>query len=205
MLFDYWRTPQQTPITSFLKNTLSQLNQLYIFVSHFHKDHYNPEIFELNRLPALKCHYFLSPDTARLAAPYFRPKSLYKGPRKVPPDIVHILAEKQHYQDANIHITTFGSTDAGVSYLVELNKKTYYHAGDNNAWIWREDEASDNEMLARYQTILSDIKTFMGEKTPDVAMLPVDPRLGPDSHLGMELFLKQVGSHQVHQMHFHNQ
>lgn len=56
-----------------------------------------------------------------------------------------LLRRGDTYSDDMISVKAFGSTDAGVSFMVETDGKKVFHAGDLNNWHW-EDESTPQEV-----------------------------------------------------------
>ena len=70
-------------------------------------------------------------------------------------------------------VTTLGSTDEGVAFLVETEGKTIFHAGDLHLWYWDDDtEAERREMNQRYT---AEMEKLRGRRI-DVAFLVLDSR-----------------------------
>ena len=107
------------------KEALSAYRKLYVFVSHRHDDHFSETIYDLCGEDAV---YIVGFDL---------PKE-HRGVRMKP-------GEKQGF--GSIQVKAFGSTDEGVSFLVEYAGITLFHAGDLNLWHWR-DESSIGEIEA---------------------------------------------------------
>ncbi|MDR2044775.1 MAG: MBL fold metallo-hydrolase [Clostridium sp.] len=151
----------------------------YVFVSHSHGDHFNPEIF---RLPEIfpQVFYVLSDDVVR--------KPGYRENRKnLAPERILSVKPDQSYDLADLRITTLRSTDAGVAFLVETEGITVYHAGDLNWWFWKEESRQwNNDMTARYQKELEKMR----DVPIDLAFLPLDPRQEEYYYLGFESMLK---------------
>ena len=86
-------------------------------------------------------------------------------------------------------VRTFGSTDMGVSFLVDAGGKRIFHAGDYNLWHW-EDESTQEEIdeaTEWFERILCDLKPYAG--TIDLAFFPLDPRMGSNTARGIERFM----------------
>lgn len=199
IIFDYWKNPEAIGTDLFEK--LNPDVPLYVLVSHHHKDHYNPEIFQwADKFTDI--HYILSRDTMRAARHYFTPGSLYNGARRVNLNCVTDLAPGGRFEDERLKIYAFGSTDIGNSYMVEIDGKKIFHAGDLNAWIWK-DESSDEEImtaLSKYEQILSSI--HQQTENFDLAMFPVDARLGTDFWTGAAIFVRKFNVGTFVPMHF---
>lgn len=106
-------------------------------------------------------------------------------------------------QDGNalpgFRIRTLHSTDAGVAFLIEVDGRRIFHAGDLNWWSWegesREDEA---EMERAYK---DEIKKLEGEHI-DLACLPLDGRQKERFALGFDWFMRHVETAHAYPMHY---
>ena len=126
-------------------------------------------------------------DTFRAARHFINPGSLYHGLKRVDPDKVVALAPGEVYRDKHIRVEAFGSTDIGNSYLLQTGGKTIFHAGDLNAWVWKDESTPQ---IAQHTTAI------------DVAMFPVDPRLGTDFWTGAQIFVHKFKVGLFIPMHF---
>jgi len=160
--------------------------QTYIFVTHGHPDHYNPEIFAWqNKQPDIK--YILSFDICDDA--------------NIPPEnhsIIFISPDKEKQID-DIEVKAYGSTDEGVSFLVRCDGINIFHAGDLNWWCWAED-TSEGKTIAE-EWFKAEIAKIKGECI-DIAFFPVDPRLEQNYYLGAELFINEIKPRYFIPMHF---
>lgn len=200
VVFDYWSTADgEQEFPAFL-DSLDPQKPLYVLVSHHHKDHYSKYVFGWqHRFP--KIHYILSKDTAKFARRYLKEDSLFNG-EKVAPEKVTVLRPGEVYGDDCLEIRAFGSTDIGNSYVVTVEGKTVFHAGDLNAWMWK-DESTDEEVqeaIGAYQKILDDIKEVF--PALDICMMPVDSRIGTDYFTGAHMLVCQIRTAHFFPMHF---
>ncbi len=187
LVFDYWQDPQ-----GMLHQRLqSSTKQIYFFVSHFHQDHYNPEIFswQLSQdAPAPR--HIISYDTR-------------KRHHILPAQCTAVLHPDETYSDELLSVTAFRSTDVGVSYLVKTCDTTLFHAGDLNNWYFDTPnellKISPDEMEGLYLSILRDIS----RSTPAIThvMLPIDPRLGRNALRGVTQFLTHITTRELYPMH----
>ncbi len=156
-----------------------QLNHdkpLYVFVSHNHYDHYNKQIFQL-KLPNI--HYILSNDI------HTHHKAMYVKPH-------------QTYQLDDIDIKTLLSTDQGVAYIVEVEDKVIYFAGDLHWWHWEGEPDIDNEWQRRiYQQEICKMP-----KEVDLACIVVDKRLDNNYLLGLQYFMQHINSRYILPIHY---
>jgi len=161
--------------------------RLYVLASHAHPDHFNPQILEWENERQDIC-YVLSKDIS--------------DRRKVENKRVVWLDKGDVYKDDRLSIRAFGSTDLGISFLIEAGGKTVFHAGDLNNWHWKEESTPEEvcEAEAAFLKELGDIASYT--KAVDVAIFPVDPRLGKEYMLGGRQFVDCIKTGLFVPMHF---
>lgn len=201
VLFDYWKDPEDVLAYKLRAMEARHVRKpLYVLVSHHHKDHYNPDIFLLASKTEVR--YVLSADTARMARPYIMPDSLYKGPRRCDPARVTVLRPGEEYKDAHIRVRAYDSTDTGNSYVVTLGDLHVFHAGDLNAWVWKDESTPQevDEAIGGFSAVLGRI----GSDYPrlHLAMMPVDPRMGTDFWTGARMLVSEIEVDCFVPMHF---
>ncbi len=201
MIFDYWKYPDNGDEKGgSILDLIPKDKPLYVFVSHHHKDHLNHEIFEWWEMHH-EINYILSKDVAKFCRHYLCEESFYKG-KKVPAEKVTVVTPDNIYRIGNIKVYTFGSTDIGSSFAVETYDKIFFHAGDLNAWIWRDESTEDEveKALSAYEIIVNSIVS----KFPriDYAMFPVDSRIGRDFFTGAKIFVNKIDVKVFFPMHF---
>jgi ankyrin repeat protein/L-ascorbate metabolism protein UlaG (beta-lactamase superfamily) len=97
-----------------------------VFASHFHGDHYSPDIFAWNE-QVDGITYFLGLQ-----------------PRETPPAPYEYMPERLEQTYGDIKLTTIHSTDAGVGMWIEVDGLTIFHPGDHaNGRIGLMDEFTD--------------------------------------------------------------
>lgn len=171
LVFDYYKG--RLPETAAGK-------KLYVFSSHFHKDHFQREIFEWSE--EYDATYILSKD--------IRAKG-FEG-------TVHKVRGGEEIQVDELKIKTLRSTDVGVAFFVRLKGVSIYHAGDLNWWHWEEEGPAYNEnMRVNYQREIGRIE---GERI-DLAFVPLDPRLGEAYGWGLDYFMKHTDTRNLFPMH----
>lgn len=188
ILFDYYKdTPRQDGSGWVKDYLLNKEGDLYILCSHSHYDHFNPEI--------------LSWKEKKEDIRYIFSKELLESGVAAAGDALY-LEKEEVYRDQRLTIKAFGSTDAGGSFLVEYNKRLFFHAGDLNNWHWGE-EVSVEEALSYENHYLCELE-LLAEGTSRVymAMFPVDPRLGKDFMRGAEQFVSRIKTDLFLPMHF---
>ncbi|MDD6527078.1 MAG: MBL fold metallo-hydrolase [Oscillospiraceae bacterium] len=159
-----------------------------VFCSHFHHDHFNPEIFERLRKAGMNFQAVLAKDISR---------------NQYPTDIEVIKAcpDQVYKLDNGAVISTLRSTDSGVAFIVKTPEGTLYHAGDLNDWYWEGEPTQDNrQMTNRYRKEIDKMKGIHF----DAAFVPLDPRQGEHYKDGMLYFLKNVDCDSVYPMHYWN-
>ncbi|MFW5986316.1 MAG: MBL fold metallo-hydrolase [Halanaerobiales bacterium] len=163
---------------------LSKYKEIDVFVSHRHGDHYNPIIFNW-REKNNNIKYFLSNDIGKAE----------KG------DNVFYLGQDQELSTDDMQIKTFGSTDLGISFLVEINGSSIFHAGDLNWWCWKS--FSERELKREERDYKNEISKLKGEKI-DIAFVPVDPRLDKYYYLAGSYFIEEIKPELFIPIHFGN-
>ena len=123
--------------------------------SHFHEDHFTKEIFEWKK--------------QREGITYILSKDIYKHRRAIKEDADVWLAKGGIWSDDTISVWALGSTDSGVSWIVETEGKRFFHAGDLNNW-YAKFLTDDNPDQQRYSFEMEETfnpiaheKQFLGE------------------------------------------
>lgn len=175
LIFDYYTDPRHiiTPARFAGKKS-------YVFVSHAHADHYNPQIEKWAAFGEVS--YILDAGIAP-----FSPSC-------------RLVEEGACLHLGDLTVQAFGSTDIGVSFLVKLPQLTLYHAGDLNDWCWKG-EMSDEACAQMEADFLAKVEAMRGIAV-DVAFFPVDARLGPYAAKGVELYARQIKPGTIIPMHF---
>ena len=107
-------------------------------------------------------------------------------PKRIPPGHrCHVLKEGESLSQDGLVITAYGSSDLGLSFLVEEDGLRLFHAGDLNWWHWKGD-TEENIKLAR-NGFKKQMKRLDG-LAADVAFFPVDGRLEEFAALGAREF-----------------
>lgn len=155
LVFDYWMDP-----SGVMDGVLKSEKPMYVFSSHFHEDHFTKEIFEWKKL--------------REGITYILSKDIYKHRRANKEDADVWLAKGGTWSDDTISVWALGSTDSGVSWIVETEDKAaikreqsqacldsaereqarpkvkrIFHAGDLNNW-YAKFLSDDNPDQLRY-------------------------------------------------------
>lgn len=186
LLFDYYldvsKNNERSLSSGVIESSEIKDKEVIVFVSHKHPDHFNPVIFKWKKqLPNVR--YFLSFDI---------PKKNYR-------EWTNILKPNVVYQEENLKIRTYKSTDEGIAFLVCVDDITIYHAGDLNWWHWNEEsKAWNNDMAARFKQEISLLKN----QPINIAFLTADPRQESAELMGITYFLEEADVKIAFPMHF---
>ena len=161
--------------------------KLYVLSSHWHPDHFSKDVLKWKNV---------RPDIQ-----YIFSKDILKR-KLVSPDEGIFVVKEDVWQDENIRIKAFGSTDIGVSFLIEAEGKTIFHAGDLNNWHWDE-ESTPEEIQSSERHFLKEIRALHNEiHNLDVVMFPIDCRLGKNYMRGAEQLIDLIHVGTFIPMHF---
>jgi L-ascorbate metabolism protein UlaG (beta-lactamase superfamily) len=161
--------------------------KIYALSTHWHPDHFSKHILAWKEV---------RPDIEFIFSKDILKKKLAS------PDEAIYLKKGDIYQDNNIYIKAFGSTDVGISFLIETEGKRIFHAGDLNNWHWDE-ESTPEEIQKAERQYLRELKTIAREvNSLDLAMFPVDCQLGKNYMRGAEQFVAAVPTALFSPMHF---
>ena len=189
VLIDYYEDSMGTQTGFVHDHLVKRPGPLYILASHFHADHFSPEVFSLAELK----------EDVR----YVFSKDIYKRRRKwLPEDDIAFLSVGDEFADENLRIKAYDSTDCGVSFYLQAAGLKLFHAGDLNNWHWRDESTPEEAATAekQYLTVLHKIQEEV--LSLDVAMFPTDPRIGSDYLRGAEQFVSAIACRYFVPMHF---
>lgn len=185
LIFDFYKFNENKKVEKifFIDNFLKKNNKkVYIFSSHSHYDHFNKEIFkwlEINE----DIKYILSDDIKT-----YKHKNFY------------FTREGKDFKLDDLEILTFGSTDLGSSFYVNVENKNIFHSGDLHFWHWEDDTLEEQKTM--YEKYISIVRQIKGLASIDYAFVPVDPRLGVNTFEGVEIFYKELKPKVIIPMHF---
>lgn len=190
LVFDFY-----VDTTDVLHSILARSQQVVVLVSHSHPDHFNNCIFEWqSQYPGTRFFFIVANELHR--------KLMRKAMSSPLPESLTALRRGEHWSGMSLTINAFGSTDIGVSFMVTTaDGRHIFHAGDLNNWHWSE-ESTPQEIKAaegNYLAILRDIKAAF--PAIDLAMFPVDPRIGGDFSLGARQFVHTIATKHFIPMH----
>ena len=158
VIIDYYKDSSETEYNKGIVHDylLGRPGELYVLSSHFHPDHFNREVL-LWKAERPDIHYIFSKD-------------ILKHRRATREDATYIN-KGDVYEDPNIRIEAFGSTDVGISFLIDLQGVRLFHAGDLNNWHWSE-ESTPQEIRKAEGDFLAEVKYLQQTAlSVDVAMI----------------------------------
>lgn len=184
IIIDYYKDSEKEVVRD---NLLKKKGRLYVLSTHSHHDHFNSEI--------------LSWKEEHADIRYIFSKDILDSKNAKDSDAVY-LDKSDLYEDENLFVQAYGSTDLGVSFLIKAENKTIFHAGDLNNWHWNEESTAEEIKEAEdfYQRELDLLAADV--KHIDLAMFPIDPRLGKDYMKGAEQFIDAIQTDILAPMHF---
>lgn len=189
IIIDYYKDSSETALYEGVVHDrlLKRPGKLYVLASHFHPDHFNRHILSWKeQRPDI--HYLFSKDILTH--------------RRATLDDATYINKGEEYQDDTLRIRAFGSTDVGISFLIELQGIRIFHAGDLNNWHWSE-ESTEQEIRKAEGDFLAEVR-YLRQAVPaiDLVMFPVDRRMGKDYMKGAKQFIEQIKTTIFAPMHF---
>ena len=184
IIIDYYRDSED----KYVQRSLPLFKgKIYVLASHWHPDHFNRQILTWKNIrPDMVCLFSKDILENKLASQAY----------------AFFLKKGDVWQDEHIEVKAFGSTDVGISFLIKVEGKTVFHAGDLNNWHWDEESTVEESQVAE-QDYLRELATLANEtKSLDLAMFPVDCRLGKNYMRGAEQFVDTIRAAHFAPMHF---
>jgi len=183
LLFDWW-TGSLPPLPE---------KPLLVFASHRHEDHFAPAIFSLAD-PGRSVRFLLGSDLR------VTPRNLERwGVSEQVASLVRRMGKREIAEVfPGVSVQTLPSTDEGVAFLVRTEGRTVFHAGDLNWWHWEgEDPAWNAEMAVHFKEYIEPLR----DEQLDLAMFPIDPRLGEQGFWGPAYLLELTDTRRLLPMH----
>ncbi len=190
LIFDYYQplAPKDQGITEGMITSeyLKTRKNVLVFVSHSHGDHFDPAILNWAK-DNPNITYILSSDVQTNNA------NLH----------CFVVSAYENCKVGDVTLKTFGSTDLGISFFIQVDGVSIFHAGDLNWWHW------SGESIQEQRTAESAFKAEMEKLSPevtgvDIAFFPVDRRMEEFYSIGAEYFATQCKPKLLVPMHFGN-
>ena len=188
MVFDYCHDPSHA-LTRLLDADENLYKPVVFFDTHYRRDRRMPDMFEIAQNH--KRVYVMSNDI----------------PAKVIPKTLDVagMSAGDYIEElpGGLSVRAYGSTDRGVSFLVTTKDgEKIFYAGDLNDWHWVDLPTLKEQAAAhsRFEKLVHRVASDNPEI--DIAMFPVDTRLGTDYAAGARYFLDNVKVEDFFPMHF---
>lgn len=182
LVFDDYADPAGAVDAAYDQN---DFDRLYIFATHAHFDHFGTRI----RAYAPKTtRYIFSSDIKHT-----------KRVKIFPTNKITYVKRYSRWEDDMIKVTSFDSTDVGISFMVETpSGGKVFHAGDFNWWHWADDTRENLELAEKI--FKRQMKRLDGLEV-DATFFPIDGRLGASQEMGAIEFVQRTKSKLFVAMH----
>ena len=191
LIFDYWQgengeVSEENRIT---EKDFEGYKQIIVFVSNDDDDHFDPAVCGWDA--------YQSPITYVFAA------DMRKNPAvEEMRDSIFMEEGDNVWVGDDTKIDAFASTHKGVSFYVTVHGLHIFHAGTLNLWHWR-DESTLREIVQAEEDFYAAVAPIT--RLPmDIAMFPVDPRMGGMYDAGANHFVMAVKPRLFIPMHWQN-
>lgn len=149
---------------------------VYVFISHFHHDHFSRDILEWDR-----CH-----DDIHFIFGWNPHQKITKS---------YIVEPHSNTEINDLTVCAFDSTDEGVAFYIKTSGKVIYHAGDLAQWS-----------INSKKQYLSEMDKLKELEQIDIAFMPLSKIIhAPENfnHLkaGFEHFMRYINPHKCFMMH----
>ena len=183
LLFDWWKgeLPAIKPGVP-----------LYVFASHVHPDHFDPRIFALDD-GSREVRFILGHDIKLSSRNLSRWGVSLETAEKC-----RNLRGGETLELSGLSVEALPSTDEGEAFLVTADGQAVCHAGDLNWWHWEEEDKGWNRNM---EVNFKKYAEALRGRTIDLAMLPLDPRLGEAGFWGPAYFLETAEIRRFLPMH----
>jgi len=159
------------------KKELNRNKNTYVFSSHKHIDHFNDCVLKWKEENKDIKYIF---DDGILA--HKRKNSTY----------INFLSEGETYEDDEIRVHAFGSTDIGISFIIKAQGYTLFHAGDLNFWHWEQEAGKRFIERAKKNFMIKLDDIVKKDYDIDILFFPVDYRMGINGDLGAKIVLEKL-------------
>jgi len=186
MVFSYRQTglSQLAPEQRLSEKDFQGFNNILVFVPNNSLTHHDREVI-YGWKSSFPITYILSEDAGKQA-----------------PDLpsIRVCKEGDSFSVAQAKVSSFGSTDAGVSFLAEAEDVCVFHAGDLNLWHWRE-ENTLREITRAEESFYDKVAALPKDKV-DICFFPLDPNQGGLYDAGANHIIMAIRPRVFFPMHF---
>lgn len=189
LVFDYWQGENGEIHGENRLGTheLNRYSRVIVFVSNDDEDHFDPAVLQWQESAPVQ--YVFAED--------MRGNPLLDKVKNA-----RFLSEGGSTAIGDVQIDAYGSTHKGVSFYVTVGEMHIFHAGVLNLWHWRE-ESSLREIVQAEEDFYATVAPIT--RLPiDIAMFPVDPRMGGMYDAGANHFVMAVKPRLFIPMHWQN-
>ena len=136
-------------------------NPLFVFFSHSHDDHFNPDIEDIITPFTSEYKFIISYDIYADYASRFGNNT-------------YILEPEDEVNIDNIKIRAYESNDLGNAYFISFKGINIYYGGDLAEWIWPDTKNEEKEFIQNYfEEILKELRL----QKIHIGFSNMDPRL----------------------------
>lgn len=147
IIFDYWMDPARV-----VPRLLCGAKRVYVFASHYHEDHFTRDILQWgSEYPSAIFTYILAKDILR-----------HRRARRDEADVW--MGKGAEWCDGYLRVVATGSNDSGVSWIVEVEGRRIFHAGDLNNWYARFLATETPDAIIRSTEFGIDVNPLAEEK-----------------------------------------
>jgi len=185
LIFSYRQTdvPQLEEGQRLTDKDFQGFNNILVFVPGATAAHFDKAIFDWKQ--SFPITYILPQDAAKQA------------PRAAN---VRACREGDHFTVGHSEVSVYGSTDQGVSFLVQAEGLNIFHAGDLNLWHWREENSLRD--IAKSEGAFYEKVAQIPKNIIDISFFPLDPRQGGFYDAGANHFIMAARPRVFFPMHF---
>ena len=151
-----------------------------VFASHFHADHYDPDVFDILKTRGILYSAVLAKD--------IKPSRYPEGI-----DVTKAYAGNAYELPTGARVETLLSTDSGVAYILEVGGYTIYHVS-----------MTEQQRRQMRGSFTHEINKLRGRRI-DAAFVPLDPHLGDDYASGALALLNTADVRALWPMHYWEQ
>jgi L-ascorbate metabolism protein UlaG (beta-lactamase superfamily) len=203
LVFDLYLDPSDV-----MQRVIGLGKPVVFFSSHSHHDHWSPDWLDYKLQDA--CYIVdsscVKPEILRRVDPASQRLTAVEPYQCLYPKTVFGPGDAARFLPGIEWIRTFGSTDMGVSFLLRVDGRLVFHAGDLNDWYWAE-ESTEKELesyelaFRRELRKLCDAMDGLPPQGMDLAFFPVDSRLGEHAFRGALIFISRLAPSLLAPMH----
>ncbi len=187
LIFDYWQGENnELASCPLMPDEMTAYKRVYVFVSNDREDHFDETVFTWDKT-ASNITYIIAGNMDGEHRRKARGLEMNEG-------------DDMKLEGIDIH--AYGTSDRGISLMVTLDGLKIFYAGELNLWHWREESTLSEiqEAERAFEKAMAPIE----KQHVDLAMFPLDPRMGGLFDAGANHFIMSVKPRLFIPMQFHN-